>query len=108
MAVLAAVRPARTCALRRLCRRTLAIGALGLAACHSDRKLSAPSALTVALPAPAQTEPAFEPHVTLDAAHPRRLVVSAQYGVGYNHGGKRIWEWSSPDGGQQWAGGDVA
>jgi hypothetical protein len=35
------------------------------------------------------------------------MYVGAQYGVGYNRGGHRIWTWSSDDGGTTWAGARV-
>ena len=62
---------------------------------------------TVALAHPEDTASAFEPFAVIDPGQPDRLLVGAQYGVGYNRGGHRIWTWSSQDGGATWSGGRV-
>lgn len=62
---------------------------------------------TVALPHPEDTASAFEPFVAIDPANPDRIVVGAQYGLGYNRAGRRIWTWSSDDGGRSWSGARV-
>lgn len=75
---------------------------LALAACGGEPP--APAVRTVALPAPEADQPAFEPHLAIDPANPDRIVVAAQYGVGYNRGGRKIWTWTSGDGGASWSG----
>jgi hypothetical protein len=62
---------------------------------------------TVVLPHPEDTASAFEPFVAIDPASPDRIVVGAQYGPGYNRAGRRIWTWSSDDGGRSWSGARV-
>ena len=62
---------------------------------------------TVALPAPQGVESAFEPHVAVDPNRPDRIVVAAQYGAGYNRGGRHIWIWTTGDGGTVWNGSDL-
>lgn len=66
----------------------------------------APSLATrsFALAAPELTEPAFEPHLSIDPDDPDRIVVAAHYGVGYNRGGRKIWSWQTDDGGRRWTG----
>jgi len=66
-----------------------------------------PPSMTFALPAPGQTEPAFEPHLSIDRSNPDRILIAAHYGVGYNRGGERIWTWHSSDGGRSWTGADM-
>lgn len=83
----------------------VAAGALAVAACEAAD--SGPPVRTLALAAPAATEPAFEPHVALDPANPDRIVIAAHYGVGYNRGGRRIWSWTSGDGGRTWTGAEL-
>jgi hypothetical protein len=83
-------------------RRALLLALAGCAPAAPD-----PPLRTVALPAPALTEPAFEPHVSIDPTDPDRLVVAAHYGTGYNRGGRRIWTWATGDGGRTWTGADL-
>jgi hypothetical protein len=62
-----------------------------------------PAVRTLALQSPEDTVSAFEPFAVIDQASPDRIYVGAQYGPGYNRGGMRIWNWSSPDGGATWS-----
>ncbi len=66
-----------------------------------------PAVRTVALPAPEPGEPSFESHLALDPANPDRMVIVAHYGVGYNRGGRKIWSWTSANGGRTWTGAEL-
>ena len=81
--------------------------AIGLLAACGRPTQSAIETRSVALAHPEDTASAFEPFAVIDPAEADRLVVGAQYGVGYNRGGHRIWTWSSQDGGNTWSGGRV-
>jgi hypothetical protein len=60
--------------------------------------------ITVPLPPPELSQPAFEPHLAIDPDEPRRIVVAAQYGISRNRGGRNLWTWNSEDGGRSWTG----
>lgn len=75
------------------------------AGCRTEAR--PPSVRTVTLGHPEDTVSAFEPFVTLDPARPDRILVGAQYGIGYNRGGHRMWTWTSQDAGTTWTGGRV-
>ena len=77
-----------------------------LSAC-SDADLPIQLVRTISLGHPEDTVSAFEPFVAIDGSSPNRLYVGAQYGVGYNRGGHRLWTWTSEDGGTTWAGARV-
>jgi hypothetical protein len=61
----------------------------------------------MALTPPELTQPAFEPHLSIDPDDPDRIVVAAHYGVGYNRGGRKIWTWRTDDGGRSWTGNEM-
>ncbi|MGE0439336.1 MAG: hypothetical protein AB7L66_20115 [Gemmatimonadales bacterium] len=82
----------------------LAIAVL-LAGCGSRGE--GPSIRTVALPSPPGQAVVVEPHVAVDPARPNRIVVGAQYGAGYNRGGRGVFSWGSDDGGRTWTGRDL-
>lgn len=84
---------------------TAGIVLIGAAGC--DRVPDSPSVVVVALPVLDSVTGLREPHAALDPTRPDRLIVAAQYGPGYNRGGRRIWTWSSADGGRTWSGADM-
>ena len=75
-----------------------------LAAVGCAEPAPGPQVRTVTLPAPEGAEPAFEPHVAIDPGSPDHVIVAAQYGVGYNRGGRKIWHWTTEDAGSTWTG----
>jgi hypothetical protein len=62
---------------------------------------------TFALTPPELDQPAFEPSVAIDPQDPSRIIVAAQYGVGYNRGGRKIWSWQTADEGRAWEGAEI-
>jgi hypothetical protein len=77
-----------------------------LLGCRAPKVVELP-VRTFALPAPELREPAFEPSIAIDPDHPDHLVIGAQYGIGYNRGGRKIWSWESVDGGRTWEGAEI-
>lgn len=79
----------------------------GLAAVACASEAPQPPISTIPLPPPELTQPAFEPHISIDPNDSHRIIVSAQYGISRNRGGRKIWTWGSEDGGRTWRGAEM-
>lgn len=90
-------------------RRVFVIALALAAACSGGKKqrVTDVTTTTVTLPAPGDDEGAIEPHLVAERSRPNRILVGAQYGTGYNGGGRHIWAWTSPDGAENWSGEEI-
>jgi hypothetical protein len=88
-------------------RRTLAVALVLAAACGRQERVTEVTTTTVALPAPGDDEGAIEPHLIAERSRPNRVLVGAQYGTGYNGGGRHVWTWTSPDAAENWSGEEI-